>query len=205
MENDPSCDAPSIPADKRNAINRDHFTNNQYLSLVLKPVIDCIALLEPASAHIGQIWEGLIRCYTDIRKLELPSRFSKLQDHALSVLNARAKEFTEDIYLIGFFLNPNYRKVAITKMTTIRDMQRMILAQARKWNTNLSMVEGKNVVAMISSYYNGERHFSNNVTDGKIYWNCLAETVDTRDLKRFAMIVFSLSPHSAGIERMFST
>lgn len=204
LEENAAVETPTIPADKKAAINRDHFNDNQHLMNILRPVIDSIGMLEPAAAHIGQVHEALISAYAKIRDLALPPQFRPLQAHALDVLTKRAQEFLDDIYLIGFFLSPQFRKVAISQRTSLRDMQIKIILQARKWNPSMSKKQAQTLRDQVVSYYNNVGYFSRTDHDPKAYWSCLTDCLDTNLLKTFSQLVFSLTIHAAGVEQLFS-
>ncbi|CAG8686729.1 1803_t:CDS:2, partial [Scutellospora calospora] len=45
-----------------------------------------------------------------------------LIDHAKDIVNFRAKEFDKPIYYLAFFLNPKFRKVAVSKKLTFNNI-----------------------------------------------------------------------------------
>jgi hypothetical protein len=110
-------------------------------------------LLEPHSAHVGQIWEFLLRCYSQIRDLNLPQRFEQLKQHALDVLNIRARDFLDDIFLVAFLM-PRYREVVVSQNTPVRDMKLKLLNLARKWFPESRKEQGMSLSDQITDYYN---------------------------------------------------
>ncbi|KNZ45106.1 hypothetical protein VP01_849g5 [Puccinia sorghi] len=88
--------------------DRDHFTANQILISLLKPVVDTIAKLEQSETTLADIWKELLNTYNNICDINVYSRFKPFKQHCLDALHAQTKVFHEEIYMIGFFLHPAY-------------------------------------------------------------------------------------------------
>ncbi len=60
LESIPEKDTPSIPSDKKNAINRNHFNDNQYLMMVLNQSSICLNRIRRMLAKFGNSYYGAI-------------------------------------------------------------------------------------------------------------------------------------------------
>jgi hypothetical protein len=137
MLRDNSVPTPSINKNIIVAIeNRDHFTSNSILVKLLRPIVNAIGQLEKANTSVGDIWKEIGTVYQQLLAIDLSSypRFEPFKAHCLQVLHEHAKLFNEPIYIIGFFLNPMFRQVAVSKAFTIDDMIKMIISLAKAWN-----------------------------------------------------------------------
>jgi hypothetical protein len=111
MHDSPNIDTVKIPVEPLHILKNDlfHFLNNLCIVKVLKPIIDSIGRLERESTNLGDIWKEILFSYTSI--IQYPYQdglMSNLQMHALAVIDLRAQEFDEDIYLVAFFLVPRF-------------------------------------------------------------------------------------------------
>ena len=88
-----------------------HFADNDGLICILKPIIDALSRLENDNSSISDVWPQFIRCYNDIKKVNVNVKFNKFKLNCLDVCKQRGKLLTDDIYIVAFFLNPKFRKV----------------------------------------------------------------------------------------------
>ncbi|CAB5198747.1 unnamed protein product, partial [Rhizophagus irregularis] len=92
------------------------------------------------------------------------------------------KEFDEDIYLLGFFLHPKYRGHGMrdNQFEQLDAQLRAYFDNSEPYNTSYSVHD--------TAY-----HWWNSIVDGKF-----------SSLLRLAKVIFSIIPHSASCERLFS-
>ncbi|CAB4381106.1 unnamed protein product [Rhizophagus irregularis] len=128
--------------------------------------------------------------------------YRSLKNSCIKAFNERYKEFDEDIYLLAFFLHPQYKGVGIHN-TQFERIQKTAL---NIWkNLGHKKTSGLELKAQLRKYLDQDNPYSvpysNN--DGPFqWWNLI---IDGRSsLSRLAKIVFSITPHSASCERLFS-
>lgn len=157
--NNPLIDTPEINKDVQNIINdRDHFTGNQVLIKILRPIVDSLARLERADTTLGDVWKELGIVYCSIQDIEVYEIFEPLKLHALSSLHTRSKQFQLDIYMLAFFLDPVFREVATSKKYTVDWMARQAVELACKWGCSRS--EGYAIKSQVPRYHNGDLPFN---------------------------------------------
>lgn len=126
-----------------------------------------------------------------------------LKSHALGCIGKRVKEFDEPIYFIALFLLPQFKTLAISKKMVLNEMSREILKCAQAWR--FSKPEAIQLVKEVISYANGDPpfHLIEKITDARLYWASFPGASPM--LRRFAMSVLAIVPHSAAVERLFSS
>ncbi|KAL5701102.1 hypothetical protein ACHQM5_026477 [Ranunculus cassubicifolius] len=169
----------------RAIINRHHFADNLCLLEALKPTIDIIGNLEKRTATLADI--------------------IGLKDHVLCDIGKRVKEFQDPIYFVALFLHPACKKMAMSRMMTGELIMKGALEIAKAWHFNKR--ECMLLCKELINYKNGDAPFDNlkekSTRSSRDFWEKFAGS--TALLRRFAMKVFSIVPHSAPCERLFST
>lgn len=210
--------------------NRDHFTSNSILVKLLQPVVDAIGRLERAKTCVGDVWKELGTVYIQLRQIDLTSypRFIPYKAHCIKVLHEQAKIFNEPIYILGFFLNPRFRQLAVSCAYPIEEMIKLILSVAKLWN--YKKPEALALRAQVLHYFSGEGAFRSSrkgtlpslvfsfllslsiayirsgISDDfpMNYWLAIPLTTHTNTLKPFAIRVHELVAHAGGVESLFS-
>lgn len=128
-----------------------------------------------------------------------------LKDHILGAIGKRVKEFEDPIYFIALFLHPACKKMAMSRMMTGTIIIRKAMEIAKDWH-----FDRRDVILLmkeLASYKNGDAPFDTlTVTPShspREFWNNFCGSSPL--LRRFATKVFSIVPHSAPCERLFST
>ncbi|CAG8762705.1 12216_t:CDS:2, partial [Gigaspora rosea] len=92
-----------------NIINRYTFFNNlKILNFVLLPLKKSILLLESNCATLGDCYLSLAKSAAAIKKLPIYQQ-AEFRRYCFNIINKRFKEFDDDLYLLGYFLTPNFR------------------------------------------------------------------------------------------------
>jgi hypothetical protein len=201
---DPLVDTPSIPQAVIKVVDdRDHFTANQTLVRLLKPVVDAIGNLERSETTLADIWKELLNTYKNILQVDVYTRFEPFKVHCLDVLHAQTKVYHEEIYVVAFFLHPAYRRVAVSKKHSVEDMIQMILRVAKYWKFTRS--DASLLRDAINCYYNSMYPFNSKTTQKPHdFWLTVPHTPDSDSLKKLAIGILGIVPHAAGVEGLFS-
>jgi hypothetical protein len=206
LMDDPMVDTPSVKDNSvKNTIrDRDHFTGNKVLSSFLRPVIDALGRLERASTTIGDIWRELTVVYQQIKSIDVQyARFEDFKRHCERTVVTRSKAFDEDIFFIGFFLHPLYRKLAVSQRYSIDDMVMLVLALAKKWG--FGRLQAKLIKDEVYKYYNNQSPYSKvSSRDALQYWLSVPSLAETEPIKDLAVKIMQIVPHAAGVEGLFS-
>ncbi|CAB4444994.1 unnamed protein product [Rhizophagus irregularis] len=168
---------------------------------ILKPIKEAILMLERTYTTLADCYLYLLRIATFFKQMPM-NDYRSLKNSCIKAFNERYKEFDEDIYLLAFFLHPQYKGAGIHN-TQFEHIQKTAL---NIWkNLGHKKTSGLELKAQLRKYLDQDNPYSapysNN--DGPFqWWNLI---IDGRSsLSRLAKIVFSITPHSASCERLFS-
>lgn len=93
---------------KRSIRNSEFFVNVNKLTKVLRPIKTAITLLESASTNLADCFIQLILLANAIKKL--PSQgMAGFHQHCIKSFNKYWDKFDPNIYILAYFLHPNYR------------------------------------------------------------------------------------------------
>ncbi|KAH9825009.1 hypothetical protein DFH28DRAFT_1117164 [Melampsora americana] len=207
MAENPLLDTPSIPKKISQLVQtRDHFTANKALVLFLQPVVDSLGRLELATTTVGDIWKEICTLYTIIKDINLSTwpGYAAYKAFCLNILNTRSRQYNEPIFIVGFFLTPSCRQVAVSGTYPINTVQKMIVKIAYFWG--YSEADSILIAKQAGLYLKGEGHFgtSKKFSFALDYWRDVPLTLQTQLLKQFAIKLLEIIAHAAGIESLYS-
>ena len=86
----------------------EFFIHLKILYFVLFPLKKAVLILEGRNTTLGDCYVSLAKTAAAIKKL--PSRQCiQFQTRCIEILNTRFDEFNDDLYLLCYFLTPNFR------------------------------------------------------------------------------------------------
>lgn len=184
-------------------MNRYHFVDNEGLVEALKPIVDVIGNLEKRTTTLADVLASFITLHWNAKgaNYAIPG----LQNHVLSAIGKRVTEFQDPIYFVALFLHPTCKKMAMSRKMTGDLIIKGALEIAKAWHFNK-----RDVILLfreLINYKNGDAPFDNlnesSTRSARDFWEKFSGS--TALLRRFAMKVFAIVPHSAPCERLFST
>ncbi|GET57371.1 ribonuclease H-like domain-containing protein [Rhizophagus irregularis DAOM 181602=DAOM 197198] len=181
---------------------RGFFDNIRILSDILEPIKKAILMLEGSNVTLADCYLHLLRIAAFFKSMPTDD-YKELRNSCISIFNKRYKEFDEDIYLLGFFLHPKYRGHGMRD----NQFERLRKCALRIWkNLGHKKNSGLELDAQFRAYFDNSEpyntsysvhdtayHWWNSIVDGKFSF-----------LSRLAKVIFSITPHSASCERLFS-
>lgn len=172
-----------------------------------KPIVDAIGNLESRESSLADCMLELIRCARAMVRLRLDPDEDDVGFwmHAKSVFNRRFHAMDTTIHSLALFLHPLCRKLAISQAANGRSFEFMVkaalsIAQQWRWSEG----KAKLLVEDLKQYYQCKGPFAGGQADGLDWWECLPVNADSHPLKVLAVVLFSIVPHSADVERLFS-
>ncbi|MBW0461390.1 hypothetical protein O181_001105 [Austropuccinia psidii MF-1] len=181
--------------------NQDHFTSNDTLVSLLKPVVDSIGHLENSNTKLSDILQELLAVYKSLLLVNVYSHFASFKQHCIKVLHQRSEFFQSNIYIISFFLHPLFQNVAVSLNHSLKDITLMILVLANHWQYYKE--DSELLIPQIKCYYSQPEPFGN-ACNAMDYWLGLPDNPQCSPLKKFAITISEIVPHAAGIEGLFS-
>lgn len=176
------------------------FINIKGILSLIEPLTKTIKTLESDEASVFDvfpaIWE-LVQCY----KLNLISApFAKRGNYEkiLTILSGRSVVFDQDLFIISFYLNPNYRNIASSKKYSHGQIRLKILVLLKKWGYPKNFVS--EALDQLELYQNGIRPYNKGSVRYRSFWTNVKES----SLKVLALKLMSIVPHAAKCERLFS-
>ncbi|KAG0141248.1 hypothetical protein CROQUDRAFT_718271 [Cronartium quercuum f. sp. fusiforme G11] len=197
---------PAIPAAVQQIIlDPHHFLANQTLAQLIRPIVESISRLQRPSTTVGDIWPELASLHRAFTHTELKyGFFSTFKHHCQAILHTRTRVFaSNEIYLVGFFLTPAYRHIAVSLKYTLEDLIRAVLTIAKAWD--FSRAEAISIKAQVCSYYHDEPAFKAHagLPSPFTYWSSLLTTPENHALKRLAVTLFELVPNATGVDSLY--
>jgi hypothetical protein len=110
----------------------------------------------------------------------------------------------DPVYILAFFLNPGYRRVAVSKEIQLKDIKKGIVWIALKWG--YSSEQCNRLITQVRDYYENKPPFDQQRygSDQVEYWTALEQSDKTDILRSIALQLFCIVIQSRGCESLFS-
>ena len=148
----------------------------------------------------------LLRCAKHMIEVEiLETDDLEYSIHAKKTFIEQFHSMNTDIHWFAMFLHPQCRKLAISqvaKSRTYKDAVTIALKIAKKWSWSES--HARELTKNLKDYHLARKPFEGGHADAKKWWIDLYDRHQDYPLRKMAIIIFSLTPHSADVERLFS-
>ncbi|KAF9521622.1 ribonuclease H-like domain-containing protein [Crepidotus variabilis] len=156
---------------------------------ICKPLVDVIGNIESHDANLADCMLELIAMHHDGDDPE----FAK---HAMDVLQAEFHTLNTDLHWFALFLHPLCRKLAICASN-----HSFTLASEWGWKKE----QAEKLIQDIEDYYQGKSPFSGGAKNAQDWWASLLPSAHDHPLKAMAAKIFAIVPHTAEVERLFSS
>ncbi|KAJ7214045.1 ribonuclease H-like domain-containing protein [Mycena pura] len=174
---------------------------------VARPFVDAIAESEGRGVNLADCMLNLLKAAYQLSKLEIKTDDSAaFKAHAYAVVDKRFRKMATPIHRLALFLHPLCRKFAAVDSVgfTLRDLKITALTIAKdKWNWTAD--EARLLVSDMDDYHACKDPFAGGDKDSGSWWKALTVSSKAHPLKPFAVATLSIVPHSAEIERLFSS
>ncbi|KAL1739411.1 ribonuclease H-like domain-containing protein [Schizophyllum fasciatum] len=200
---------------KANVIQTVLFDQNYWNELdqlirLTKPMVDMIGNLESLDATLVDCVLELLRCARMLSAMSpQPSDDPEFLQHAKDVFNRRFIAMVTPIHALALFLHPLCRTLALsaaeTLKFTLQTMQITALEIAAKWRWSRDEVTARQLARDLELYNTGKGVWSGGKADALDWWRNLPITAVEHPIKTLAILLFSVVPHSAEVERLFSS
>ena len=192
----------ALPQDVHNIISDPIFFDNLAdLQLVFNQITGAIKSLEGDASSVAFVWPVIIKLFKSLQQSLINEDGSTRQSliaTAINSLNKRSVIISNDLFFVAFFINPNYRAMAISGSISEREMQEKIARMAIAMGKSLE--ETKSIIKEAKDYLNGNREYGSKIEGPLEYWN----SIPPNPLTEFNLRLLSVLPHSAVVERLFS-
>ena len=187
-------------------LDGDHWRQNDQLIRICKPLVDAIGNLESRDTTLADCMLELIAAERAITTIQLkPDDDPAFTQHAQNQVRRRFHEMNTTLHWFALFLHPLARALAISSAPhsrTLKHAYDFAFDVAERWNWSKDTVT--KLIQDIGKYHRGEAPFAGGIADARAWWNGLPITHGQCPLKAMAVRIFSIVPHAAEIERLFS-
>ncbi|KAJ3501877.1 hypothetical protein NMY22_g18775 [Coprinellus aureogranulatus] len=178
----------------------------QQLIKVCKPTVDAIGDLETRDANLADCMLTFIRIARDMMCLEIkPGESVEFWLHAKTVFNRDFHAMNTDLHILGLFLHPRCRKLAISesaKGRSLKQICKIAMKVALQWRWDVA--RASLLVDNIKQYHKHARPFNSNSHDALDWWESLGLAPEQYPIKTLAIRILSIVPHAAEVERLFA-
>lgn len=125
--------------------------------------------------------------------------------HAKTTFNHKFHRMNTEYHTLALFLHPQCRKLAIenaAKAQSFDQVCKTALMIAKKWEWGLDRAQ--KLIDDLKQYHQCKGVFVGGQADAKDWWSSLGVQASQHPLKTLALIIHSIVPHSAEVERLFS-
>lgn len=199
--------SPVSPEVIETVIRMDNFWDIlAQLIRIVKPLADGIGNLESRNINLADCVLEMLRCARTLAGVKLEEGDSEdFLSHARNVFNRRFNAMNTARHSLALFLHPLCRKLAISSKNgrTFDFMLETAVGIAKQWRWGRQKAD--RLLTDLRLYHQCKEPFSGGQSDGLDWWENLAVRAEEHPLKILAVTLFSIVPHSAEVERLFST
>lgn len=179
----------------------NHFTKTRSLANVLKPLTDAISRLERLDASLDQIFISIITSYRQVQEAEVDEECRSWRGAVLSAISSAAKRFDQPVYFVALFLNPEWQTMAISRKHDADSITKETLILAKNFGFSKNQcIQIKSDIANYIVLVQARRR-----RDGMEPWNWWNQQTKCQQLRLLALKILSVRPHTAAVERLFSS
>ncbi|KAF6759096.1 ribonuclease H-like domain-containing protein [Ephemerocybe angulata] len=186
--------------------DQDFWRRLDQLARVIKPLVDAIGNVEARDANLADCMLELIRCARSMLRVGVEEGDDFLfSNHARVVYNRRFYQMDTEKHYLALFLHPLCRKLAISDAArghSFEDMKKAALGIAKQWRW--SSAEAKLLIEDLRAYQANRAPFAGGARDALSWWEQLPIDAKAHPLKKMAIILHSVVPHTAELEHLFS-
>lgn len=186
--------------------DQKHWRCNHLLIKITKPLVDAIAKLEGRNVTLADCMLEFIYASREVSIVRLEDgEDPEFLTHAQRIIRQEFHAMNTDVHWLALYLHPLCRPLATTGSIysrTFNDAKRIAFEIAKKWDWASDLVLG--LKANLKLYNNGDRPFNGGSLDAQEWWEGLNISGEDYPLKIFAIRLFSIVPHAAEVERLFS-
>ena len=185
--------------------DRQFWANAESLAKVLAPAKSAVKMVEARTTSMADVFLALIRMATAIKSLPCQDTQERVEFRKQSIqfYNKRWKEFDVETYILAYFLHPKFRGKGMRP----RVFQSIIRRALEIWKKlGGGETSAQVLVAQIHNYdafkmpYNFT--YMENIETPATWWTGCKQA--KHYLQKLALYLLSITPHSAGCERVFT-
>lgn len=192
----------TLPKDVLKHLDGNIFNELKTFSQIFGFIVNHTKALEAENATFCDVWPTVIKMYNHFNNLveekTVPEAIQPGLKAVLVSINKRTELLLSNIYIISFFLHPAKRQTAISAKFSLKDI--VVMMSELVEDCNYTFDQSQQVIDLAKCYAVGKSGFNYKETDPHKFW----EAAPKSSLKRLALRVLAIIPHSESCERLFS-
>lgn len=186
--------------------NRIFWSNVESLANILEPAKSAVKSIESTNTNMADVFITLIQMASAIKALptEGLEDLKEFRKKCIQFYNNRWRQFDFELYLLSYFLHPKFREKGLIPETYQIIQKKALTLWSKLGGGSKSAlalaIQMNNYDALKSPYnfpYSDEFH-----QNPQSWW--LGCKISNNFLQELALYIFSIVPHSASCERVFS-
>lgn len=187
-------------------LNPAHWHLNEQLIRLCKPLVDAVGNLESRDATLADCMLELIWAERQIATVSSKDTDDiAFTQHAQTSIRTGFHKMNTDLHWFALFLHPLARTLAISSATHSRQLDHALYYAAHlvaKWGWSCESVT--KLLKDIQVYAKHQAPFTGGTANAKDWWAGLIVDAADYPIKSLSLRIFSIVPHAAEIERLFS-
>ncbi|KAL1685827.1 ribonuclease H-like domain-containing protein [Schizophyllum commune] len=187
----------------------DYWELLEQLIRITKPIVDMIGNLESRSCTLADCVLEAIRCGRALSEMVAgPDDNISFLMHAKDVYNRRIATMITPVHALALYLHPLCQSLAVSRATSsgynYDSFLETALSIVHKWKYKKSKKVARQLADDMEDYRKGKGIWAGGCADALSWWRDLPVLAEQHPLKTLAIMLHSIVPHTAEVERLFS-
>ncbi|CAB5375336.1 unnamed protein product [Rhizophagus irregularis] len=183
--------------------DRNFYENCRIITSILHPLKVTVGCLESRTSSLADCYIHLLSLASAVYRM--PNQNIEFKNHCVIKFNERYDEFSDDLFLLAFFLHPRYHGNGINPSK----IHNITVKAAQIWkNMGHDQESCGKLLSQMRKYMKNKapfnQHYNYKSDTPIIWWETAQNTKEEWELQALAFRLFAVSPHSASCERSFS-
>ncbi|CAB4432255.1 unnamed protein product [Rhizophagus irregularis] len=183
--------------------DQNFYENCRIITSILHPLKVTVGCLESRTSSLADCYIHLLSLASAVYRM--PNQNIEFKNHCVIKFNERYDEFSNDHFLLAFFLHPRYHGNGINPSK----IHNITVKAAQIWkNMGHNQESCGKLLSQMRKYMKNKapfnQHYNYKSDTPIIWWGTAQNTKEEWELQALALRLFAVSPHSASCERSFS-
>ncbi|POG58643.1 hypothetical protein GLOIN_2v1820937 [Rhizophagus irregularis DAOM 181602=DAOM 197198] len=179
--------------------DRNFYENCRIITSILHPLKVTVGCLESRTSSLADCYIHLLSLASAVYRM--PNQNIEFKNHCVIKFNERYDEFSDDLFLLAFFLHPRYHGNGINPSK----IHNITVKAAQIWkNMGHDQESCGKLLSQMRKYMKNKapfnQHYNYKSDTPIIWWETAQNTKEEWELQALALRLFAVSPHSASFD-----